>query len=152
MDKFGRVSAGQLSLEGQLVTQVIFNPGSVELRLIEGLGDIVGCCGHSTFTIDGTHYRSDIGLRNGGYPSDAGSLTALLGQRIRAARLDDISRLRIDFDSGDTLMFAPFPDYESWQITWKDGTQVICLAGGEQAWFRPGSVDRIASLHEGDIN
>ncbi|MFI7547483.1 DUF6188 family protein [Actinoplanes sp. NPDC049599] len=76
----------------------------------------------------------------GEHPSDA--LATLLGDVVRTARARDTGELEITFGSGSTLLVDVDPDVESWAVAGPGGFLIVCLAGGELAFWGDANAGR----------
>jgi hypothetical protein len=72
-----------------------------------------------------------VDVEPGEHPSDA--LATLLGDVVRAARVQDTGELEIVFGSGAELLVGVDADFESWAVAGPDRFLIVCLARGELA-------------------
>lgn len=74
-------------------------------------------------------------------PPDADSDEALqpvhrlVGRSVTAATYAETGSLRVEFTDSATLTVEPDPDYEAWNVLGPNGLLVVCMPGGELAFW-----------------
>ncbi|MCH7231087.1 DUF6188 family protein [Glycomyces sp. L485] len=97
-------------------------------------------------TSNGWIITSESDFRASGSLPEAGTLSsedpktvdilkhALTGERIAAVEITG-GRLYLEFGGSIELMVEPDPDFESWNIVGPRKERIVCMAGGELAFW-----------------
>ncbi|WP_156934862.1 DUF6188 family protein [Pseudonocardia spinosispora] len=65
-----------------------------------------------------------------------GHISSLVGVPIAACSVDEVrGGLCVEFVNGSTIVVAADDEYESWNLTGPQGLRIVCMPGGELAFW-----------------